>query len=143
MKLANKKAKLTQLLRPAIEMYRSGATGKRAFTKDHIKAILLFAFSAEPKSGRKKSEWLDQLNKLNDEDSEGMVVRALSESERNERPPLPPLAPENSMASEAAQTQQGELALSVDVGAISEELSVLDLGQQKDHLVDHGLVEGI
>jgi len=42
-------------------MFRAGDTKKRAFTKDHIQSIMVFAFEETPKAGMKKHDWLDHL----------------------------------------------------------------------------------
>ena len=49
-------------------MYKRGKTGKRYFTKNNMKAILLFAFYVTQKSG-KKADCLIQLKKLDEDDA--------------------------------------------------------------------------
>ena len=44
----------------------------------YLKAILLFAFSSEPKSGARKVDWLGQMSKLNEEDSERKIEKSIS-----------------------------------------------------------------
>ena len=76
-----KAAKELENLRPlfpkAVRMYRSGERGNK-FTKDMIRAILLFAFKEAPakKSGRKE-EWIRQLNDLDKGDMNGCIDQAL------------------------------------------------------------------
>ena len=48
------------MLQAAIEMYKYDETGKKYFTKNHIKVIFLFVFYVTPKSG-KRADWLIQL----------------------------------------------------------------------------------
>ena len=57
------------MLQEAIEMYKCGETGKRDFTKNHMKSIFLFAFDVTPNI-RKKADWLIQLKKLYEDDAE-------------------------------------------------------------------------
>jgi len=47
-KAINKKGKLELLLVSTIRMYRNGDKSKQAFTKDHIKYILVLAFGVQP-----------------------------------------------------------------------------------------------
>ena len=53
-------------------MYKRGKTGKKDFTKNHMKAIFLFAFDVTPKSG-KKADWLIQLKKSDEDDAEKIL----------------------------------------------------------------------
>ena len=60
-------------------MYKRVETGKRYFTKNHMKAILLFAFDVNPKSG-KKADWLIQLKKLDEDDTEKNIEQSLAKA---------------------------------------------------------------
>ena len=60
-------------------MYKRGKTGKIGFTKNHMKAIFLFAFDVTPKSG-KKADWLIQLKKLDEDDAEKNIEQSLEKA---------------------------------------------------------------
>ena len=60
---------LYPILQEAIEMYTRDKTGQIYFTKNHMKAIFLFSFDVTPKNG-KKADWLIQLEKLDEDDTE-------------------------------------------------------------------------
>ena len=56
-KSEGEKEGLYPVLQAEIEIYKRVKTGKRYSTKNHMKAIFLFAFDVTPKSG-KKADWL-------------------------------------------------------------------------------------
>ena len=59
-KVVKQKASLVTLLIDAINMFKKGEMTKRAFTKDHIKSIIILVFGATVDNSSKKGEFIDQ-----------------------------------------------------------------------------------
>ena len=78
------RASLVPLLIGEIDMFKKGETTKRSFTMDHIKSIIILVFGATVDKFSKKVEFLDQLNGINQNDTESKMDRALAAP-----PPLP------------------------------------------------------
>ena len=77
LKAAREAEELRPVLKEAITLYISGDHGRRMQIK-FIKAILLFAFETTPrKSNVKKDDMLEQLKKLDQNDTENKIQRAL------------------------------------------------------------------
>ena len=81
------RASLVPILIDAINMFKKVETTKRAFTKEQIKSIIILVFSATVYKSSKKGELLDQLNGLNQKDTESNMDRALA------APPPSPMIP--------------------------------------------------
>ena len=60
-------------------MYKHGETGKRYFSKNHMKAIFRFDFDLTPKSG-KRADWLIQLKNLDKDDSDRNIEQSLAKA---------------------------------------------------------------
>ncbi len=71
-------------------MFKDGNTSKQTFTINHIKSLLVLVFQVDPKKGKRKLDWLDQLEKLarSSDDTDGKMKRALTASVADQIPPL-------------------------------------------------------
>lgn len=85
-------------------MYLANETKKRAFTKDHIAAILVNVFNHIPARTTKKAEMLDELNKQV-ETSPGLLQAAVAAAAAAPLPPLPnPVVAAEAMAEDLVAT---------------------------------------
>ena len=60
----------------AIRMHIAGLTGKRAFTKAHVRAILLFVFESFPAATRTKSNLIEDLKALEEKHPACLIAAA-------------------------------------------------------------------
>jgi hypothetical protein len=104
-KVAKERAQLVRFLIDGINMFKNNKTG-RALTKNHIKAVLLFAFDTVAAKEAKKTELIEQLVALNEADDENRIERTLMSPPPLPAPALPaplipaPLIPEPTLPSE-------------------------------------------
>ncbi|KAL7528028.1 LOW QUALITY PROTEIN: hypothetical protein ACHAXR_004391, partial [Thalassiosira sp. AJA248-18] len=99
-KVAKERAQLVRFLIDGINMFKNNETG-RPLTKNHIKAILLFAFDTVASKEAKKTDLLDQLVALNEADDENRIERTLMSPPPLPAPALPAqLIPEPTLPSE-------------------------------------------
>ena len=101
-KVVNNRASLVPLLIDAVNMFKKGETTKQAFTKDHIKSIIILVFRTTVDKFSKKGEFLDKFNGLNQKDTKTKMYFAVAEPPPlSMMPSLPPIertdeAPEDS-----------------------------------------------